>query len=84
MTSCKLYSFDEMWVKERQNDLWRQAKQARQRHEARRATRGSRVHLFRAIGDYLADWLQTQRWRKRPGTRLETYESPPRIRHAAS
>ena len=45
MTSFKPYSFDEMLVKERQDDLWRQAEQARQRHRARQATRGARAPL---------------------------------------
>lgn len=84
MTSFKLYSFDEMLVKERQDDLWRQAEQARQRHRARQATRGAHAHLFRAIGDYLAGWKHTPRRQECPGARLETYEPTPRIRHAVS
>jgi hypothetical protein len=73
-----------MLVKERQDDLWRQAEQARQRREARHGIRHSRAHLFQAIGDYLTGWRQTPRRQECPGARLETYEPTPRIRHAVS
>jgi hypothetical protein len=84
MTSLKPYSFDEMWVKERQADLWRQAEQARLRYENRQATPRTRPQVFRAMRDYLVVWRQRLRWQERPGARLETHEPTPRIRHPVS
>lgn len=83
MTSLSFYSFDDMWVKERQAELQRQAEQARQQREARQTTRRTRVHRFRAIADYLAAWRQRLSRQAHPDTCLETYEPTARIRHAA-
>jgi hypothetical protein len=84
MSSFNLYSFDEMLVKERQDDLWRQMEQARQRHLARQVTPRERPNFFRVIREYLGGWRQTLRPQERSCGRLETYEPTPRMRHAAS